>query len=76
MDVDQEKIDRRLKGKYLDVQAKDLDDALRIKEGYSDRNKIAITGGSYGGFMTQWAITQTDLFRSAIALVGISDLCL
>ncbi len=39
VDVDQEKIDRRLKGKYLDVQAKDLDDALRIKDEYVQKKK-------------------------------------
>ena len=63
---------------FGDMGGMDLHDVITgvqflIKEGYSDRNKIAITGGSYGGFMTQWAITQTDIFRSAISLFGISD---
>lgn len=63
---------------YGDMGGMDLNDVLTgiqflINEGYSDRNKIAITGGSYGGFMTQWTITQSDIFRSAIALFGISD---
>jgi urocanate hydratase len=39
VDVDQEKIDRRIKGKYLDVQAKDMDDALRIKDEYIGKKK-------------------------------------
>ncbi len=38
-----------------------------------DRKRIFITGGSYGGFMSAWAITQTDLFKGAISLFGISD---
>ena len=63
---------------FGDMGGMDLHDVLSgvqslIKQGYTDKNKIAITGGSYGGFMTQWAITQTDIFRSAIALFGISD---
>ena len=39
VDVDQEKIDRRIKGKYLDIQAKNLDDALRIKDEYVAKKK-------------------------------------
>ncbi|MCL4341389.1 MAG: S9 family peptidase [Candidatus Thermoplasmatota archaeon] len=36
-------------------------------------DSIFITGGSYGGFMTMWAITQTDIFKAGVALFGISD---
>lgn len=36
-------------------------------------DNIFLTGGSYGGFMTSWAITQTDMFRAAAGLFGISD---
>jgi dipeptidyl aminopeptidase/acylaminoacyl peptidase len=36
-----------------------------------DPNRLAITGGSYGGFMTCWAITQTDRFA-----VGVSGACI
>ena len=39
VDVDQDKIDRRLRGKYLDVQAHDLDEALRIKDEYVHAGK-------------------------------------
>jgi dipeptidyl aminopeptidase/acylaminoacyl peptidase len=37
-----------------------------------DPQRVAIMGGSYGGFMTAWAIGHTDRFRCAIAdrLVG------
>jgi dipeptidyl aminopeptidase/acylaminoacyl peptidase len=38
-----------------------------------DTNRIGITGWSYGGFMTMFAITQTHRFRAAIAGAGISD---
>jgi dipeptidyl aminopeptidase/acylaminoacyl peptidase len=38
-----------------------------------DSNRIGITGWSYGGFMTMFAITQTHRFRAAIAGAGISD---
>ncbi len=39
-----------------------------------DENKIGIFGGSYGGYMTNWAITQTDRFKAAISMFGIFNL--
>ena len=30
-------------------------------------------GGSYGGYMAMWAITQTHRFRAAVAHAGVSD---
>jgi len=38
-----------------------------------DPNRIGITGWSYGGFMSMFAITQTHRFRAAVAGAGISD---
>jgi prolyl oligopeptidase len=63
---------------YGDMGGMDLQDILAgveylIKEGLVDKQNISITGGSYGGFMAQWAITQSHLFKSSIALFGISD---
>jgi dipeptidyl aminopeptidase/acylaminoacyl peptidase len=34
---------------------------------------VGITGWSYGGFMTMFAVTQTHRFRAAVAGAGISD---
>ena len=47
-----------------------LDEA--IERGYADPNKTAIMGGSYGGYLTAWAVGHTDRFACAIAdrLVG------
>ena len=44
-----------------------------IDMGLADPEKLGIMGGSYGGFMTYWAITQTDRFQAAIAHAGIVD---
>jgi dipeptidyl aminopeptidase/acylaminoacyl peptidase len=41
--------------------------------GLTDPERLGITGRSYGGFMTMWAITQTDRFRAAVAGAGISN---
>jgi dipeptidyl aminopeptidase/acylaminoacyl peptidase len=38
-----------------------------------DEGRLGITGGSYGGFMTMWAVTQTGRFKAAVAAAGISD---
>ena len=44
-------------------------DAL-VKDGYADPDHLAIGGYSYGGYMTNWLITQTTRFRSAITGAG------
>ena len=36
-------------------------------------SRVGITGWSYGGFMTMFAVTQTHRFRAAVAAAGISD---
>ena len=38
-----------------------------------DPSRIGITGWSYGGFMTMFAVTQTNRFRAAVAGAGIAD---
>jgi acylaminoacyl-peptidase len=38
-----------------------------------DSARIGITGWSYGGYMTMWAVTQTGRFRAAVAGAGISN---
>jgi dipeptidyl aminopeptidase/acylaminoacyl peptidase len=38
-----------------------------------DKDRLAIAGASYGGYMTMWAVTQTKRFRAAIAGAGIAN---
>ena len=38
-----------------------------------DAHRVGLTGWSYGGFMSMFAITQTNRFRAAVAGAGISD---
>jgi dipeptidyl aminopeptidase/acylaminoacyl peptidase len=38
-----------------------------------DTERLGLTGGSYGGFMSMWAVTQTSRFKAAVAAAGISD---
>jgi dipeptidyl aminopeptidase/acylaminoacyl peptidase len=38
-----------------------------------DPKRVGLTGWSYGGFMTMFAVTQTQRFKAAVAGAGISD---
>jgi dipeptidyl aminopeptidase/acylaminoacyl peptidase len=38
-----------------------------------DNQRIGIGGWSYGGYMTMWAVTQTNRFRAAVAGAGIPN---
>ncbi|HEV3446249.1 MAG TPA: prolyl oligopeptidase family serine peptidase, partial [Gemmataceae bacterium] len=38
-----------------------------------DKERLGITGWSYGGYMTMWAVTQTQRFRAAVAGAGIAN---
>lgn len=40
----------------------------------ADPAKLGIGGWSYGGYMSMWAVTQTNRFRCAVAGAGLSDL--
>jgi len=48
-------------------------DAL-IARGYVDVQRIAVTGGSYGGYMTTWLISHSDRFCCAVAARGVYNL--
>lgn len=61
-----------------DMGGGDLQDILAgvdalVEAGIADRERVGITGGSYGGFMSAWAITQTDAFAAAIPCACISN---
>jgi acylaminoacyl-peptidase len=49
-----------------------LDAFIEESRGRSDPERIAVTGISYGGFMTNWIIGHTDRFAAAISENGIS----
>ena len=49
-------------------------DAAVSKYAWIDRDRLGIEGGSYGGQLTNWIITQTDRFKAAVPAAGISNL--
>lgn len=44
-----------------------------VAEGVADPHRLGIGGWSHGGFMTAWAVGQTDRFAAAVMGAGISD---
>ena len=58
-------------GDFKDVMA-GVDDLVNRK--IADPKRMAIGGWSYGGYMAEWAITQTDRFQAAISGAGMADL--
>jgi dipeptidyl aminopeptidase/acylaminoacyl peptidase len=57
-------------GDFRDVMA--ITDAA-VASGGVDAKKLGIEGGSYGGFMTNWAIGKTNRFAAALAGRSISN---
>src|SRR5260370_16423544 len=45
-----------------------------VAMGVADPNRLAVMGWSYGGYMTNWVVTQTSRFQCAAAGAGLSDM--
>ncbi|MGH3640509.1 MAG: S9 family peptidase, partial [Mycobacterium sp.] len=64
-------------GEFAGKMHDDLIDGVNwaVEQGYADRDRVAIFGGSYGGYATLVGVTFTpDVFAAAIDYVGISSL--
>ena len=62
--------------KHLGVQeTKDIEDAINWlkKKPYVDGSRIGMSGHSYGGYITSYAMTHTDLFAAGIAGAPVTD---
>ena len=55
----------------VDVEA--ATDAL-IQRGFINQGRMALTGGSYGGYLTAWMISQTSRYTCAIAHAAVTNL--
>jgi dipeptidyl aminopeptidase/acylaminoacyl peptidase len=61
---------------YAGKEFNDLVDGVDAlaKAGIIDRDRVGITGGSYGGYASMWGATAlTEHFAAAVAFVGISN---
>jgi dipeptidyl aminopeptidase/acylaminoacyl peptidase len=45
-----------------------------VEMGVAHPDSLVVAGGSYGGYMTAWAVTHTDRFKAASMTSGISNL--
>jgi dipeptidyl aminopeptidase/acylaminoacyl peptidase len=45
-----------------------------VTKGIADPKRLGIGGWSYGGYMAEWAVTQTDLFKAAVSGAGMANL--
>jgi dipeptidyl aminopeptidase/acylaminoacyl peptidase len=59
-------------GDYRDLM-RGVDEAL-ARFPFLDKDRMGVMGGSYGGYMTNWIVTQTDRFRAAVASASLSNL--
>ena len=58
-------------GDYQDLMA-GVDHVIAM--GIADPERLAVMGWSYGGYMTNWVITQTTRFKAASTGAGLSDM--
>jgi len=65
-----------IRGKYGTIDYEDIMDFTDLvleKHPYIDPERIGVTGGSYGGYMTNWIIGHTDRFAAAASQRSISN---
>lgn len=66
-----------IRGNFADLpyrQIMDFTDEVLKKHTSLSSDRIGVTGGSYGGYMTNWIITRTQRFKAAISERGISNM--
>ena len=65
-----------IRGRYGDLDYHDLmvfTDWCVKNLSFVDASRLGVTGGSYGGYMTNWIVTQTDRFKAAVTQRSISN---
>jgi dipeptidyl aminopeptidase/acylaminoacyl peptidase len=58
-------------GDYQDIMA--AVDHVVEEHDWIDESRLGVTGGSYGGFMTNWIIAHCDRFKAAVTQRSISN---
>ena len=44
-----------------------------VAEGIADPDRLGVTGASYGGYLTAWAVATTNRFKAAVMVSGIAN---
>jgi len=71
-----EKFERGIAGEWGGKDYQDVMsgvDVVLSKHPWIDRDKLGVTGGSYGGFLTNWIVGHTDRFKAAVTLRSLSN---
>ncbi|MCL6623111.1 MAG: S9 family peptidase [Fimbriimonadales bacterium] len=65
-----------IRGDWGNKDWQDIQAVIRFmqKQPYVDSMRMGVMGGSYGGYMTNWVISHTDVFRAAITDRCVSNL--
>lgn len=63
---------------YGDMGGGDAQDLMAgvdamIERGIADPDRLGVIGGSYGGFMAAWLVTQTNRFAASVAVSPVTD---
>lgn len=68
-----EKFARALHNRWGIPDSKDILKAVKLltQRKYIDKKRMGVMGGSYGGFMTNWLIGHTDIFRVAVTMRSV-----
>ncbi len=45
-----------------------------VEQGYADPERLGVTGGSYGGYMTTWVVGHTDRFKAAVTQRPVTNM--
>ena len=69
-----QKFERGIEGEwggkdYVDVM--NGVEAALAKYPWVDRDRLGVTGGSYGGYLTNWIVGHTDVFKAAVTLRSV-----
>ncbi len=65
-----------IRGRYGREDFRDLMEVMNValdRFSFLDEKRLGVTGGSYGGFMTNWIIGHTDRFKAAVSCRSISN---
>lgn len=71
-----EEFQRALHSAWGDVAYEDIMAGVDevVKLGFVDEKRMAVTGGSYGGYMTGWIVGHTERFACAVSQRGVYNL--
>ncbi|HXI92779.1 MAG TPA: S9 family peptidase, partial [Blastocatellia bacterium] len=69
-----EKFERGIVGEWGGKDYQDVMigvEAILKKYSWIDRDRLGVTGGSYGGYMTNWIVSHTNMFKAAVTLRSV-----